>query len=196
MAVPDRVEAASLLLRLDPPRWHVRHSSGVAEVAAFLAHGAAAAGQDVDRHLVEAAALLHDVDKILPSGERALPHGYGSADWLSRLGYAELSPAVEAHPVTRLVEPGFDPDALSLEAAIVAYADKRARQRVVSMRARFDRWERRHPDTWSADRTRIAWRHAVAIERRVCSAARVRPESVRRLRWVRRALAAARATAR
>jgi hypothetical protein len=193
MAVPGRVEAASLLLRLDPPRWHVRHSSGVAEVAAFLADRAARQGRRVDRRLVEAAALLHDVDKLLPAEQRVLPHGHGSAAWLTRMGYAELAPAVESHPVTRLIEPGFEPRAMSLETAIVAYADKRVTRRLVSMRARFDRWERRHPETWSADRTRTAWQRSVAIERRVCDAARVGPGAVRRLRWVRTALAAARA---
>jgi putative nucleotidyltransferase with HDIG domain len=191
MAVPGRVEAASLLLRLDPPRWHVRHSAGVAEVAAYLAARAAGQGRRVDRALIEAAALLHDVDKVLPREQRTGPHGRASASWLTRLGYPELAPAVETHPVTRLVEPGFEPRAMTLEAAIVAYADKRVRQRLVSMRTRFDRWEHAHGERWAPDRTRVAWRRALAIERRVCDAAGLTPERVRRLRWVRDAMSAA-----
>jgi len=188
--VPGRVEAAALLLQLDPPRWLVRHSAGVAEVATFLAGRAADAGHRVDRALVEAAALLHDVDKALPEPS-SLPHGRGSAAWLARIGHPELGPAVEAHPVTSLLEPDLDLRSLGLEAAIVAYADKRVSQRLVSMRDRFAGWERRYPDAWTKGQTRVAWRHAQAIERRVCDAARVRPASVRRLRWVRRALGAA-----
>src|SRR4051812_525875 len=66
MSVPDRVEAARLLLRLQPPPWHLRHSRAVAETAAWLAARIAARAIPVDRRLVESAALLHDIDKLIP----------------------------------------------------------------------------------------------------------------------------------
>ena len=83
MTVPSRTEAASLLLSLHPPAWHVRHSRAVAEVAAWLAARIAGCGVPIDRGIVEAAALLHDVDKILAPTDpaRRLPHGEGSASW-------------------------------------------------------------------------------------------------------------------
>src|SRR5438874_9026719 len=140
MAVPGRVEAASVLLELDPPERFVRHSRGVAEVAAFLAARAASRGQALDRRLAEAAALLHDVDRRLPARDpaRGLPHGEGSADWLARRGFGDLGEAVAHHPVTRLLgeDPAGDPR-WSLETLIVAYADKRFRQRLVPMEQRF-----------------------------------------------------------
>src|SRR5204863_4570636 len=71
MTVPGRVEAASLLLSLDPPAWFVRHARAVAEVAAWLAARIDARGTIVDRRLIEAAALLHDVDKVLPATDPA-----------------------------------------------------------------------------------------------------------------------------
>ena len=106
MTVPGRVEAASLLLSLDPPAWFVRHARAVAEVAAWLAARMEARGVAVDRRLVEAAALLHDADKALPVADPAhgLPHGEGSAAWLTRVGHAELARAVAGHPVTRLLD--------------------------------------------------------------------------------------------
>src|SRR5512146_2691883 len=128
MTVPGRVEAASLLLSRDPPAWFVRHARAVAEVAAWLAARIETRGVAVDRRIVEAAALLHDVDKTLPAGDpaRGLPHGEGSAAWLTRMGHAELARAVAGHPVTRLL----DGDAYRAWAAfatreerIVAYAD-------------------------------------------------------------------------
>src|SRR5205809_1046748 len=147
MTVPRRVEAASLLLSLDPPPWFVRHSRAVAEVAASLAARIEARGIPVDRALVEAAALLHDADKALPADDpaHALRHGDGSAAWLTRAGHPELARAVANHPVTRLA----DAEAYRRWAAfatreerIVAYADKRATQRLVSLDARFARWRR------------------------------------------------------
>ena len=71
MTVPGRVEAASLLLSLDPPPWFVRHARAVAEVAGWLAARIEARGIAVDRRLVEAAALLHDADKALPADDPA-----------------------------------------------------------------------------------------------------------------------------
>ena len=69
MSVPDRRAAAALLLSLDPKPWALRHARAVAEVAGWLAARIDARGTPVDRRLVEAAALLHDVDKLLPAGD-------------------------------------------------------------------------------------------------------------------------------
>ena len=198
MTVPGRLEAVSLLLSLDPQPWMVRHARAVAEVAGWLAMRIDGRGTPVDRRLVESAALLHDVDKILPRDHplRALPHGDGSAAWLAETGHPELSRAVANHPVTRLA----DGDAYqrwaafaSREERIVAYADKRAAQRLAPMDARFATWNRRHPTKWSAAERRAVRARADHLEADVCRAAGVEPEEVRRLAWTGPALKAARA---
>jgi HD superfamily phosphodiesterase len=193
MTVPGRVDAAALLLSLEPPPWFVRHARAVAEVAAWLAARIDARGTPVDRRLVESAALLHDADKVLPPDDpaRALPHGDGSAAWLTRIGHQELARAVAAHPVTRLIDgeayrrwSGF----ASREERIVAYADKRAGQRLESMDARFASWARRYP---TSDMRAVRPR-ADRLEADVCRAAGVSPAEVRRLAWTGAALQAAR----
>ncbi|HXI46715.1 MAG TPA: HD domain-containing protein [Candidatus Acidoferrales bacterium] len=151
----------------------------------------------IDRALVESAALLHDVDKALPrSGtDGSRRHGETGARWLAARGYGELTDAVTLHPVTILpddVLAGRLLDDGSIEAQVVAYADKRGRQRVVSMADRFDAWTRRHPTGWSGPTVALARERAETLERQVCEAAGVRPEDVRRLRWTGRALATAR----
>lgn len=196
MTVPSREEAVRLLLSLDPPPWHLRHSRAVAEVAAWLAHRVARAAPErrIDRRLVESAALLHDVDKALPKGRRpAARHGEAGALWLAEHGHGELFEAVSLHPVTRLLA---DRGAAalaraSLEARIVAYADKRARQRVVSMADRFERWTRRHQGGWSPEVAARIWHRAQALEIEVCGLAGCPPEDVARLAWTGPALAAA-----
>jgi hypothetical protein len=197
MTVPGRVEAAELLLSLDPPVWFLRHARAVAEVAAWLAERTMAAGRPVDRPLVEAAALLHDVDKLLPADDpvRALPHGDGSASWLARATHPELGPAVASHPVTRLTDAYCHERWVAMasrEERIVAYADKRAGQRLETMANRFASWERRYPDGWSRDEAAAARRRADALEAEVCEAAEVAPDEVRRLPWTGEALSAAR----
>ena len=204
MSVPGRAEAAALLLSLDPPPRLVRHSRAVAEVAGYLATGIASRGIAIDRRLVESAALLHDVDKALARSDplRALPHGEGSAMWVRRHGCPELAPIVANHPVTclagRPVEgvnawSGFE----SIEAAVVSYADKRARQTLIPMATRFAIWRRKYPvapvgsaDPWSEDRVAGIAERAARLESDVCAAAGIEPTAVRRLRWTDRALAA------
>ena len=203
MTVPGRVEAASLLLSLDPPPWFLRHARAVAEVAGWLAAKISARGVEVDRRLVETAALLHDVDKLLPDDDRArrLPHGDGSADWLSRHCHPELARAVANHPVTRLADgERFRRWAAfaSREERIVAYADKRAGQRLESMADRFASWERRYPDDgdgWTSGTRAEIRRRADRLEADVCRAAGVAPRDVRRLGWTAAALRAARSRA-
>lgn len=196
MTVPSRAAAAALLMSLDPPPWSLAHARAVAEIAGWLAMRIAARGIAVDRSAVEAAALLHDVDKVLPPGDpaRDLPHGEGSAAWLRRHGHPELGRLVAAHPVTRLV----DGEAFrrwaafaSREERIVAYADKRAGQRLESMDRRFASWRRRYPGTWDESTWRAVQARATRLEADVCRAAGVNPDEVRRLAWTGPALRAA-----
>jgi HD superfamily phosphodiesterase len=199
MTVPGRVEAAQLLLSLDPPAWFLRHARAVAEVAAWLAlRTARARVRRVDRGLVEAAALLHDADKLLPAEDptSALPHGEGSAAWLDRRGHPELGPAVAAHPVTRLIDAERHrawAEGASPEERIVAYADKRAGQRLETMAERFASWQRRYPGGWSSAEAAAVRGRADELESDVCRAAGVAPNQVSRLRWTGAALRAARA---
>ena len=202
MSVPGRVDAAALLLSLQPPAWHLRHVRAVAEVAAWLAFRAVAAGYPVDRALVEAAALLHDVDKVLPAGDpiRALPHGAGTAAWLTARGHGELAAAVTGHPVTRLAAPDADAwlERASGEELLVAYADKRASQHLLPMADRFADWTRRYPEGvnwhgWSGAEATAVRRRAERLESAACALADVTPGTVRRLPWTGRALAVARA---
>lgn len=207
MSVPNRAEAAAILRSFDPPPWFLRHARAVAEIAAWLAVRAEVAGKRVDRPLVEAAALLHDIDKLLDPSDpvRRLPHGEGSAAWLGTAGHPELAQAVASHPVVRLV----DGDAVAwlrtatLEERIVAYADKRAGQRLEPVDARFASWARRYPPIdrvtagHATGQDEAGWDSATfervrarvgRLERDVCAAAAVRPEQVRRLAWTAAAL--------
>jgi len=208
MTVPGRVEAASLLLSLEPTPWLLRHSRAVAEVAAWLAARIAERGVALDRRLVEAAALLHDVDKALPAEHpaRALPHGEGSAAWLTAAGHGELARAVAGHPVTRLADGERFRRWASFatrEERIVAYADKRAGQRVESLDARFTSWRRRYPPpttpgrlgVWDATTFDAVRARAGRLEADICRAAGVGPGDVHRLPWTGAAIQSARAAA-
>jgi hypothetical protein len=207
MTIPTRREAARLLLSLDPPEWSVRHACAVADIAGWLARAIHRNGTSCDVRAVEAAALLHDVDKI-PAGRGAgTRHGDGSAAWLAAHGMPELGSLVRDHPVSRYAD---DADterlrAAPLEARVIAYADKRAGQRIEPMDARFASWRRRYPSGpgepvlapgdrpprgpgWDDETARRVEARAAELEREICGLAGVAPAGVRRLRWTRRAL--------
>jgi predicted hydrolase (HD superfamily) len=194
MSIPTRSEACRVLLVAGPSARLLRHVTAVAEIAAFLGARTEANGIALNRSLVEAAALLHDVDKAL-RGARRPPgeHGVAGAAWLLAQGYPELAPAVASHPVSTLGDDQryarFELEA-TREARIVAYADKRAAQRLQPLDTRFARWFRRHPEMHaSLERAR---ERAAVLEAQVCGEAGVTPREVRRLRWVRAAAADAR----
>ena len=192
MTIPSRPEAARLLRSLEAPEWFLRHACAVADVAAWLARRAADRGLDVGVRLVDTGALLHDVDKLpaAGAGTPTLRHGDAAAAWLGARGWAELAPVVRDHPVTRLAEPGWEAwmRASSLEGLIVAYADKRAGQRLEPMTERFASWRSRYPGGWDDATAAIVLVRARELERVVCDATGVDPADVRRLRWSRRAL--------
>jgi hypothetical protein len=152
--------------------------------------------------------LLHDVDKLEPVNRQvdSLAHADGAAAWLASQGYPELGPVIVGHPVTRLVDAGWFEAwfaAATPEALIVAYADKRAGQRLESMANRFASWKRRNPpavgdrqpNAWTEETFQTVRLRAERLERRVCSLSAVAPADVRRLPWTGRALAAARSAA-
>ena len=193
MSIPSRVEAAAILRGLEPTERLLTHSAAVAEVCAFLCAALSGRGEAVDTSLAEAAALLHDLDKALPPDDplRAMGHGVAGAEWVRRHGFAELADAIAHHPVTTLAEPrGYQvwAEEAGFEGRVVAYADKRARQDVVALGQRFERWYQRYPDSQALP---LAHERARMLEQEICSAAGICPADVHRLAWVDDALSAA-----
>jgi hypothetical protein len=182
MTVPGRVEAARLLCSLVPPAWFVRHVGAVAESRVARA-ASRERGIAIDRPRVEAAALLHDADKLLPPGDplRALPHGEGSAAWLTAKGHPELSALVRDHPVTRLA----DATGRRTDPGCSARRTPRRIRRQAggpalrAMAARFASWRRRYPlgsaDAWNAETLGRIDDRAAALERGICEELRITP---------------------
>ena len=127
------------------------------------------------------------MDKALPRDHPLLSRGHGEAGaaWLAEQGHGELGPAVAGHTATLLSDerryPRWAAEA-SPEARVVAYADKRARQEIVTLEERFAVWLERHPEH-RADMRRAVDR-ARRLEQEVCALAGVEPQAIRRAPWV------------
>jgi putative nucleotidyltransferase with HDIG domain len=142
VAVPDRSTALRLLDEAGLPAGIVVHSRGVARVAVAAAGLVAEASIPVDGALVEAAALLHDIDKaeVRSSGGE---HGVVGARRLEAAGYEELAMPVASHPISALLDEARHP--IGWPSVLVAVADRHVAQEFVTVDERLDDMKQRHP---------------------------------------------------
>jgi putative nucleotidyltransferase with HDIG domain len=143
VALPDRETVRRLLDEADLPGGIRVHSDGVARVAVAAAGLVAEAGIPVDGWLVEAAALLHDIDKP-EIRRRGGEHGIVGARRLEAAGYEELAMPVASHPVTALLDTDRFP--IGWPSVIVAVADRHVAQTFLTVDERLDEMKARHPE--------------------------------------------------
>ena len=143
MAVPDRDTVRRLLDDAGLPDGIRVHSEGVARVARAAAGLVAEAGIPIDGWLVEAAALVHDIDKpeIRRTGGE---HGIVGARRLQDAGHEELAVPVASHPVTALLDDERFP--IGWPSVLVAVADRHVAQTFLTIDERLDEMKTRHPE--------------------------------------------------
>lgn len=143
MALPDRDEARRILAARGLPDGIVAHSEGVARVAADAARQLEAAGIPIGVGLVEAAAILHDIDKLQTHEGRGI-HGLVGATMLEEMGFGELAAPVAAHPVTALLDDRRFPR--GWPSVVLSVADKHVSQAFMTIDERLDDMARRYPE--------------------------------------------------
>jgi len=150
------------------------HSKIVCEVALVLADGLQEAGVPLNRELVRASALLHDITKPR-SFETGENHAQTGGELLSGLGFHEVGEIVRQHVV---LDRWLPPDASPVvcleqngpnEAEVVNYADKRVlHDQVVSLNDRMSYILHRYART--AERRQLMiqfWERAERLEKRI-----------------------------
>jgi putative nucleotidyltransferase with HDIG domain len=142
VAVPDAEEARRILAARHLPAGVVTHSEGVARIAREVARMLEAAGIPVDVGLVEAAALLHDIDKLETRNGRGV-HGVAGAATLEAMGFGELAPPVASHPLSALLDDARFPR--GWPSVAVTIADKHVSQEFLTVDERLDDMARRYP---------------------------------------------------
>lgn len=144
------------------PEGIVVHSEGVARVAVAVAGLVAEASIPVDGALIEAAALLHDIDK-LEIRKRGGEHGVVGARRLEKAGFPELAMPVASHPLASLLDDERFP--IGWPSVIVSVADRHVAQEFVTIDERLNDMKQRHPE--HADEIDSARRPAHALEQQV-----------------------------
>jgi putative nucleotidyltransferase with HDIG domain len=134
MDIPSKKECYQLIREMEMMEHIVAHSVQVCRVALLLADHLTACNLPLNRKLIQASALLHDITKTrsFKTGEN---HALTGDDHLSGLGYPQVGRIVGQHVKLNSYFASDTPD----EAEIVNYADKRVlHDAIVSLEQRMD----------------------------------------------------------
>lgn len=132
MKIPSKTDCYRIICRSGMLDNIFIHSLQVSRVARFLADAMIRSEMVINRDIVEAAALLHDITKTksLSTGEA---HDLTGACLLDSMGYGEIANIVRQH-VRLDIKPS---PPFVMEGKIVHYADKRVlHDRVVTLKER------------------------------------------------------------
>jgi len=129
--IPSREECDELIAKYSMLPNIVSHSQQVMRVSLAITDNLKN-GVSINRDLVMAAALLHDITKTI-SLKTKEPHDQSGGELLRELGFAHVGEIVKQHVI--LLD--FDPKGRLEEREIINYADKRVlHDRIVSLAER------------------------------------------------------------
>jgi predicted hydrolase (HD superfamily) len=131
--IPTKSQVNALWEKYRLPESKRIHARLVAGVAMFFA-----TKFQVDKRLLLAAALLHDIDKAAPKlpGER---HPDGAVRLLREEGMGEVADVVRTHPLHAMLNPAIAPK--TWEQKLLYLADKMVKYDIVGVDERFALWK-------------------------------------------------------
>ncbi len=130
MRIPFAEECFKIMTEHQVPEHIIAHSKAVCDVATDIAEKLTKDNIKIDKDLVIAGALLHDVRKLEKD------HAFAGAKLLEGMGLIRVARIVKAHGLYRLEDENFAPR--TIEEKIVFYADKRVvHDKIVSLEDRF-----------------------------------------------------------
>ena len=131
MSIPGKEQCLKILKDSKTPSNVIEHSKAVCKVALDLANKLEKKEVKINKDLVIAASLLHDVKKVEKD------HILAGARLLNELGFPEVADVIKKHGLANINEEESKPK--TIEEKIVFYADKRVRgNKLVSLKERFD----------------------------------------------------------
>ena len=131
MEIPTKEECLAILNKNKTPSNVIKHSIKVCKVAERIAEGLAGKRIKLNKKMVIAAALLHDIERAKEN------HVIKGAKLLKSMGFKQISEVVKKHSLYKIRQKGRQPR--TWEEKIVFYADKRVMgNKIVSLRKRFE----------------------------------------------------------
>jgi len=165
--IPTTEQCIQLLDEFNVPENIREHSFAVNNVSMLIAKELEKAGIDVDLDLINAASILHDLDKIETLKEIE-KHGKLTFKWLFEKGYAEVGEIIKIHTF-----PGRE---VSWESKVVSYADKRcSKDNVVSIEERYQHIKKVYPQYYKDIHKELAFK----LEKEIFDRLDINPEDIR-----------------
>ena len=134
MNIPTKEQCLNILKENKTPSNVIEHSMTVCNFALDLADKLEKKGIKVNKELVIAASLLHDVERVKDS------HVDAGVKLLKQLGFPEVAEVIKKHTLHGLGE-----NNLTVEEKILFYADKRIKgHKIVSLNERIESLEKKY----------------------------------------------------
>jgi putative nucleotidyltransferase with HDIG domain len=142
--IPSKEECLDILNKNKTPSNVIEHSKVVCKVAEDVAEKLIKKGVNVNKELVVAAALLHDIERGKDD------HVIEGAKLLKSMGFCEISETTRKHSLHEIEKEKNQP--LSAEEKILFYADKRVKgDKIVSLDKRKEDLEERYNRDFSKE---------------------------------------------
>ncbi len=135
--IPSKSECLAILAKNKTPSNVIGHCKAVCKVAEEVADRLIGKGIKVNKELVIAAALLHDIER------HKKDHISKGARLLKEMGFPEIAKVIKKHSLHQIEENEVQPK--TIEEKIVFYADKKAKgSKIVSLKERFEDLKKRY----------------------------------------------------
>jgi len=136
--IPTSEECLKILKDNNVPDNIIAHSKAVCDFAMKVVDLLEKKGINVNRDLIAAGALLHDIKKLSPND-----HVVEGCEFIKSLGFPEVALIVRKHGLAHLENEVFVPK--TWEEKIVFYSDKRVKgNKIVSVDERFEYIKKRY----------------------------------------------------
>lgn len=137
MNIPSREECLEILHKNGTPSNIIEHCKAVCKLAEEIADKLIKKRIKVNKELVIAGALLHDIERDKED------HIAKGAKLLKKLGFPEVAEVIKKHSLYQIEKEEMQPQ--TIEQKIAFYSDKRVRgNKIVSVKERFDYLRKRY----------------------------------------------------
>lgn len=176
--IPTLDQAKALWDKYELPEKKRIHVTLVAKLAAAFADQLTINKLTVQKDLLVAAALLHDIDKAIPKAEGET-HPDTAVRVLREEGMGEVADIVATHSLHAILDPAIAPN--TWEQRLLYLADKMVKQEIVGVDGRFDLW--RAEDLPAGARVALEKTYPLVkkLEREVCDLIGVSIDDIVRL---------------
>jgi putative nucleotidyltransferase with HDIG domain len=157
--IPSREECIKLLKKHGYYKEHIPiiHAELVERVALKISDMLISKGIDIDKRVVSAAALMHDIGKEDKDHKDHAVRGYNIC--MSEGLDPRICIAIKHHEAGVAI-----PELKTWEEKIVSYADKICNTEVDGLDGRFDDWRKRFPEHYEKHKEHLEKSHARATE--------------------------------